>query len=159
MPGLNETSEREREYELCSGPLKELIPAAFIATYLWISHLPLPIPPSSPTSTSCFPAANPTFPFGCFLLFFFLYIYLYILYPVSQSVSNYWSLRQMFGESFSCAKFFRRLALPPPVHLKHLLRLIFPFQNVFNCRTFAPTGQSNDVGHNMCEHLFRGHLP
>lgn len=137
---------------------------------LWKSSSPLPLslliyesvppnPPCSPSAISCFPGANPAFPFGYLLFVFFLYSYLYILHPVSQSVSNYWSLRQMFGESFSGAKFFRQFALPPPVHLKHLLRLIFPFQNVFNCWTFAPTGQSNDVGHNMCEHLFRGHLP
>lgn len=154
MPGLNETSEREIECELCSGPLKELIPAAFIATYLWISPSRPPLPHQAPSLVFLSKSHLP------FWIFFFpLYIHLYILHPVSQSVSNYWSLRQMFGESFSCAKFFRQFALPPPVHLKHLLRLIFPFQNVFNCRTFAPTGQSNDVGHNMCEHLFRGHLP
>lgn len=83
----------------------------------------------------------------------------FLIHPVSQSVSNYWSQRQMFGESFSCTKFFRQFAFPPPVRLKDLLRLIFPFQNVFNCRALTPTGQTNDVGHNMCEHLFRGYLP
>lgn len=156
MPGLNETSERERMWAVLR--TFERAHPHCLYRYLFM-NLPLLTPPSSPSPVSCFPAAKPAFPFGCFLFIFFFHIYLYNLHPVSQSVSNYWSLRQMFGESFSCTKFFRQFALPPPVHLKHLLRLIFPFQNVFNCRTFAPTGQSNDVGHNMCEHLFRGHLP
>jgi len=119
--------------------------------------LPTPLPHQD--LSLVFPQQIPPSLLDVLYLFFFLYICLYILHPVSQSVSNYWSLRQMFGELFSCTKFFRQFALPPPVHLKHHLRLVFPFQNVFNCRTFAPTGQSNDVGHNMCEHLFRGHLP
>lgn len=152
--------QREREHKLCFGPLKELILAAFFATYLLLMNHPLLNPLPHQASSLVFPQQIPHSLLDFFYFVFFpLYIYLYILQPVSQSVSNYLSQRQMFGESFSCTKFFRQFSLPPPVHLKHLLRMIFPFQNAFNCRTFAPTGQSNDVGHNMCEHLFRGHLP
>lgn len=154
--------ERERERENMSYVLDLWKSSSLLPLLLLIYESPFspsqsPLPHQPPPLV--FLQQIPLSPLDVFYFSFSSTFYLYILYPVSQSVSNYWSLRQMFGESFSCAKFFRRLALPPPVHLKHLLRLIFPFQNVFNCRTFAPTGQSNDVGHNMCEHLFRGHLP
>lgn len=110
-PSLNEASESEGERR-CGPPSHSQAPAAI---YLLILLLRCQSPP----------------------LVFFLLLLLFLKHPVSQSVSNYQSQRQMFGESFGGTESFRRLSFPPPpVRFQHLWRpLPLPpsFQNVFNC--------------------------